>query len=62
MHMLSAIWFKHSVFNVDEMTLKSDNERTTFSTCITQYLSKHGKEWIFKTCNSVKEGKFPSCQ
>ena len=31
------IWFKHSVFNVDEIALKTDNERTTFSTCRTQY-------------------------
>ena len=52
------IWFRHSAFNVDEITLKSDNERTTFSTCRT--LSKHGKEWICKTYrNSVKEGKIP---
>ena len=54
------IWFKHSVHNVDEMILKTDNARTTFSTCITQYLSKDGNEWICKTCrNSVKEGKIP---
>ena len=54
------IWFKHSVHNVDEIILKTDNERTTFSTCRTQYLSKDGKEWICKTCrNSVKEGKIP---
>ena len=33
------IWFKHSVLNVDEIILKTDNERTTFSTCRTQYLS-----------------------
>ena len=52
------IWFKHSVCNVDEITLKTDTERTTFSTCRTQYLSKDGKAWICKTCgNSVKEGK-----
>ena len=52
------IWLKHSVLNVDEIILKTDNERTTFSTCRTQYLSKDGKEWICKTCrNSVKEGK-----
>ena len=54
------IWFKHSVQNVDEIILKTDNERTTFSACRTQYLSKDGKEWICKTCrNSVKEGKIP---
>ena len=54
------IWFKHSVLNVDEIILKTDNERTTFSTCRTQYLLKDGKEWICKTCrNSVKEGKNP---
>ena len=54
------IWFKHSVHNVEEIILKTDNERTTFSTCRTQYLSKDGKEWICKTCrNSVKEGKIP---
>ena len=54
------IWFKHSVHNVDEIILKTDNERTTFNTCRTQYLSKDGKEWICKTCrNSVKEGKIP---
>ena len=54
------IWFKHSVFNVDEITLKTNHERTTFSSCRTQYLSKDGKEWICKTCiNSVKEGKIP---
>ena len=38
------IWFKHSVHNVDEIILKTDNQRTTFSTCRTQYLSKDGKE------------------
>ena len=54
------IWFKHSVLNVDEIILKTDNERTTSSACRTQYLSKDGKEWICKTCrNSVKEGKIP---
>ena len=29
------IWFKHSVFNVDEITLKTADERTSFSTCQT---------------------------
>ena len=49
-----------TVHNVDEIIFKTDNERTTFSTCRTQYLSKDGKEWICKTWrNSVKEGKIP---
>ena len=54
------LWFKHSVFNVDEIYLKTENEKATFNTCRTNFVSKCGKEWICKTCrNSVKEGKIP---
>ena len=54
------IWFRHSVFNVNEITLKTNDERTTFNTCRTEYVSKDGKEWICKTCrNSIKQGKIP---
>ena len=48
------IWFRHSVFNVNEITLKTNDERTTFNTWRTEYVSKDGKEWICKTCrNSI---------
>ena len=54
------LWFKHSVFNVDEIYLKKENEKAIFKTCRTKFVSKDGKEWICKTCrNSVKEGKIP---
>ena len=57
------IWFKHSVLNVDEIILKADNERTTFSTCRTQYLSKMEKSGYVKLVEiQSKKEKFPSCQ
>ena len=54
------LWFKHSVYNVDEIYFKTENEKATFHTCRTKFVSRDGKEWICKTCrNSVKGAKIP---
>ena len=44
------LWFKHSVYNVDEIYFKTENEKVTFETCRTKFVSRNGKEWICKTC------------
>ena len=54
------IWFKHSVLSIEEICLKTNDERRMFETCRTRYASKDNKEWICKTCrNAVKDGKIP---
>ena len=54
------IWFRHSVYNVQEIRLKSDSERKMYDACSTRYISRNGKEWICKTCrNAIKDGKIP---
>ena len=37
------LWFKHSVFNVDEIYSKTENEKATFITCRTKFVSKNGR-------------------
>ena len=56
------IWFKHSVLNIDEIILKTDNERTTFSTCRTQYQKMEKSGFVKLSEIQLKKEKFPSYQ
>ena len=54
------LWFKHCVYNVNEIHFKTENEKATFHICRTKFVSRDGKEWICKTCRtSVKGAKIP---
>ena len=50
-------WFRHSVTELSENLPHTP----LFSKCVTNLISKHGKEWICRTCSlSLKNNKMPT--
>ena len=57
------LWFKHSVFNVDEIYFKTENEKASFITCRTKFVSKMVKSGYAKLAEiQSRMEKFPNCQ
>ena len=43
------LWFRHCVYNINEIHFKTENEQDTFHICRTKFVTRDGKEWIRKT-------------
>ena len=53
-------WFRHSVYDVQNIRLSNKEEENMFKKCRTGYISKDNKEWICRACRiAVKERRVP---